>query len=61
MKTNCLNKVIEGVDNWNDIRLNPYRIANPNREGFVGRDLMLKLLIRIVLNPKTKKSTWKLL
>jgi hypothetical protein len=43
------------------MRLNPYRIANPNREGFVGRDLMLKLLIRIVLNPKTKKSTWKLL
>jgi len=57
----CLEKLVEGIDNWDDIRLNPYKIANPNRKGFVGRDLMLKLFVRIVLDPKAKESTWELL
>lgn len=57
----CLGKIIEGVDNWDHIELNPYKIANPNREGFVGRDLMLKLFVRITLDPSLKESRWKLL
>ena len=57
----CLEKIVEGVDNWNNVKLNPYKIANPNREGFIGRDLMLKLLFRITLDPSLKESTWELL
>ncbi len=57
----CLEKSVEGVDNWNDMRLNPYKIANPNREGFVGRDLMLKLFLRITLDPSLRESVWELL
>jgi len=57
----CLEKTVEGVDNWNNVELNPYRLANPNREGFVGRDLMLKLLFRITLDPASRRSTWELL
>ncbi|MEM0172256.1 MAG: hypothetical protein QXV57_06825 [Thermoproteota archaeon] len=60
-KGRCLTKIVEGVDNWSDIRLNPYIIANPNREGFVGRDLMLKLFFKITLDPALKRSSWKLL
>ena len=57
----CLEKTVEGVDNWNNVELNPYRLANPNREGFVGRDLMLKLLFRITLDPVARRLTWELL
>jgi len=57
----CLEKLVEGVDNWDDITKNPYKIANPNREGFVGRDLTLKLFVKIVLDPKAKESIWELL
>lgn len=60
-RNRCLGKIIEGVDNWDDVRLNPYKIANPNREGFIGRDLMLKLFFRIILDPSLKESTWELL
>ncbi|MGB9717397.1 MAG: hypothetical protein ACPL4E_03005 [Thermoproteota archaeon] len=57
----CLSKIVGGVDNWDDVRLNPYKLANPRREGFVGRDLMLKLLFRITLDPSLKKSRWQLI
>lgn len=57
----CIDKIVEGVDNWHDAELNPYRIANPRREGFVGRDLMLKLFFRITLDPGLKESAWRLL
>jgi len=43
------------------MRLNPYKIANPNREGFVGRDLMLKLFLRITLDSSLRESVWELL
>ncbi|MEM0327600.1 MAG: hypothetical protein QXN53_03450 [Thermoproteota archaeon] len=39
----CLDKIVEGVDNWNGVESNPYKFANPKREEFVGRDLMLRL------------------
>jgi hypothetical protein len=60
-RNRCLSKIVEGVDNWNNVELNPYRLANPNREGFIGRDLMLKLLFRITLDPGLRRSTWELL
>jgi hypothetical protein len=60
-RNRCLSKIVEGVDNWNKVELNPYKLANTNREGFIGRDLMLKLLFRITLDPALRRSTWELL
>jgi len=60
-RNRCLNKIVEGVDNWDNVELNPYKLANPNREGFIGRDLMLKLIFRITLDPALRRSMWKLL
>lgn len=57
----CLQKTVEGISDWEDVNLNPYKFANPYRMGFIGRDIMLKLLVRITLNPKLQKSSWKLL
>ena len=60
-KSRCLEKVVEGVEDWSNPNRNPYKIVNPNREGFVGRDIMLKLLVKSVLDPESKESTWELL
>lgn len=60
IRKRCLDKIVEGVDSWQDIESNPYRIANPKREGFVGRDLMLKLFLKITLDPLSKESAWEL-
>ena len=57
----CMEKIVEGVDDWDDVEWNPYKLANPNREGFVGRDIMLELLVKITLNPESRESTWELL
>ena len=57
----CLGKIVEGVVNWEDVEQNPYKVVNPNREGFVGRDIMLELLVKITLDPESKESTWQLL
>jgi len=51
--------MVEGVEEH--YYRNPYKIVNHNRDGFVGRDIMLKLLARITLNPKAKESMWELL
>ncbi|MEM2051136.1 MAG: hypothetical protein QXY99_07640 [Thermoproteota archaeon] len=59
-KGRCLEKVVECVENWDDLEKNPYKIANPKREGFAGRDLMLKLFFRITLDPSLKRSSWQL-
>jgi hypothetical protein len=57
----CLTKVVRGVEDWDDPIRNPYKLANPGREGFVGRDLMLQLSVRITLDPKQRRSEWQLL
>jgi len=57
----CMEKIVEGVGDWDDVEWNPYKLANPDREGFVSRDIMLELLARITLDPQKKESTWELL
>lgn len=57
----CLQKTVEGISDWEDASLNPYKLANPYRSGFVGRDIMLKLLVQITLNPQLQESSWELL
>ena len=57
----CLEKVVEGIDFWDSIEWNPYKLANLYREGFVGRDIMLKLLVKVTLDPKFKESRWEVL
>ena len=57
----CMEKIVEGVLSWDDITRNPYKLANRKREGFVGRDLMLKLPLRITLDPVQKVSSWQIL
>lgn len=56
----CLTKLIEGVVSWDDRSRNPYRIPSPNREGFVGRDILLRLQVEVTLNPKKRESYWRL-
>jgi len=60
-KGRCLSKIVEGIEDWSDINRNPYKIVNSDREGFVGRDIMLELLVKITLDPESKESTWQLL
>jgi len=60
-KGRCLSKMVEGIEDWNTLYRNPYKIVNHNRDGFVGRDIMLKLLARITLDPEAKESMWELL
>ncbi|MBC8229175.1 hypothetical protein H8E77_06475 [bacterium] len=60
-KRRCLEKFVEGVEDWNNLSRNPYKIVNPKREGFIGRDIMLNLLVKITLDPVSKESTWELL
>lgn len=56
----CLSKTVEGVEEWDDVSKNPYKMVNPRREGFIGRDLMLQLLVRITLDPRQHASEWEL-
>lgn len=56
-----ITKPVQGIENWEDIEKNPYRLANPNREGFIGRDLMLELSLTVSLNPREKRSKWELI
>lgn len=44
-----IERVVEGVQHWDDPTRNPFKLANPNRRGFVGRDLMFQLLFQITL------------
>lgn len=57
----CMEKVVEGIKDWDDPKKNPYKLANPKREGFIGRDIMLQLDLKITLNPKQRESEWELL
>jgi hypothetical protein len=52
----AIERPVEGVENWNDPTRNPFKQANPRRQGFVGRDLMFQLLFQITLNPQTRQS-----
>jgi hypothetical protein len=56
-----IERVVEGVESWNDPSRNPFKLANPNRQGFVGRDLMFQLLFQITLHPQKCQSEWSLL
>lgn len=56
-----IERVVEGVEGWDDPTRNPFKLANPRREGFVGRDLMLQALFRITLDPRRRESSWVLL
>lgn len=59
-KRRSLTKPVEGVEDWENSD-NPLKQINPQREGFVGRDLMLQLLIKVILDPKQHISQWELL
>lgn len=56
-----IERVVEGVESWDDPARNPFKLANPNRQGFVGRDLMFQLLFQITLHPQKCQSERALL
>jgi len=56
-----IERVVEGVQSWDDPTRNPFKLANPNRQGFVGRDLMFQLVFQITLDPQKCQSEWSLL
>lgn len=55
-KSRCIVARGQCVRFWDDAARNPFKIANPKRNGFVGRELMLRLLLQITLNPGTHTS-----
>lgn len=61
VKRRSIEKSVEAITDWDDRNVNPYLIVNPNREGFVGRDLILRLFFRITLDPSTRESRWELI
>lgn len=56
-----MERVVEGVEGWDDLTRNPFKLVNPRRQGFVGRDLMFQLLFQITLDPQRCQSEWELL
>jgi predicted transcriptional regulator len=52
----CITKPCRSVLSWTKPERNPFLLANPNRKGFVGRDLMLSFPLNIQLSGKNKQS-----
>ena len=52
----CLKKECRAVIYWDVPMRNPYLLANPDRKGFVGRDLMILFPFRIQLSGRNKSS-----
>lgn len=57
----CLLKASRSVLFWDRAERNPFLLANPSREAFVGRDLMMKFPFEITLSPLTRASTIRLI
>jgi hypothetical protein len=52
----CITKPCRSVLSWTKVERNPFLLTNPNRRGFVGRDLMLAFPLNIQLSGKNKQS-----
>lgn len=52
----CIQKTCRSVLFWREVERNPFLLANPNRKGFIGRDLMIHFPFDILLSGKTKRS-----
>jgi len=55
-KRRCITKACRGVLSWHEVKRNPFLLANLERKGFVGRDLMLAFPLEVLLLGKTKSS-----
>lgn len=55
-KVRCIGKTCRGVLSWGRADRNPFLLANPNRDGFVGRDIMINFPFEILLSGKSKDS-----
>ncbi len=61
VKKAVLERTVDSILGWDDLAQNPFRLANPQRAGFVGRELMLETPFRLLLDPGKKESSWELL
>ena len=52
----CIQKTCRSVLFWREVERNPFLLANPNRKGFIGRDLMVHFPFNILLSGKMKHS-----
>jgi len=52
----CMVKACRSVMWWRQPEMNPFLLANPGRQGFVGRDLLLEFPCSILLAGKEKSS-----
>lgn len=52
----CITKPCRSVLSWTKPERNPFLLANPNRRGLVGRDLMVTFPLSIQLSGKKKQS-----
>lgn len=56
-KKQCIQKTCRSVLFWREAERNPFLLANSNRKGFIGRDLMIHFPFDILLSGKMKHST----
>jgi len=56
-KKRCIERTCRSVSFWREVERNPFLLANPNRNGFIGRDLLLRFPFNILLSGKMKSST----
>ena len=59
-KRKCVLKNCRCVLFWGQVERNPFLLANPNRKGFVGRDLMMRFPFEVKFSPLTKTSSVRL-
>lgn len=52
----CIEKTCRSTLFWREVERNPFLLANPNRKGFIGRDLLIRFPLNIVLSGKMKHS-----
>ncbi len=55
-KRRCMTKACRGILSWHNVERNPFLLANPERKGFVGRDLMLVFPFDVLLSGRNRNS-----
>jgi len=56
-----ISKACKCLVRWTDVRVNPFLLANPQRTGFVGRDVMLRFPLMIILDAAKRTTRIRLL
>jgi len=55
-KKRCIERTCRSVLFWREVNRNPFLLANPNRNGFIGRDLLTRFPFNVLLSGKMRNS-----